>query len=62
MSAGEQACESRQHGPVRRLGSRPMDLAPQDPHFVAPHDDLDGEVGVSAEDDRTSWRTRQNAR
>ena len=50
MSAGEQSCESRQHRPVRRLQRWSAHLASQDRHLVAQHDDLDGEIGVTAED------------
>jgi hypothetical protein len=51
MLAEEQSCESRQHRPVRRLQCRSVDLAAQDRHLVAQHDDLDGEFGVTAEDE-----------
>ncbi len=39
--AGQQSCESRQHRPARRVQRRSIDMAP--------HDDLDGDVGVTAE-------------
>ena len=47
----QQPCESRQHRPVRQLKRRSMDLAPQDCHLVAQYNDLDGEIGVTAEDE-----------
>jgi hypothetical protein len=43
-SAGEQPCEPRQHRSICRLQRRPVDLAPEDCHLVAQHDDLDGET------------------
>lgn len=46
--AGEQSCESRQHRPVRRLERRSVDLASEDCHLVAQHDDLDGEIGFTS--------------
>jgi hypothetical protein len=49
--AGEQSYEPRQHGPVRRLERRSVDLAPPDCHLVAQHDDLDGQIGVTAADE-----------
>jgi hypothetical protein len=51
MLAGEQSCESRHHRPVRRVQRRSVDLAPQYRHLVAQHDDLDGEIGVTTEDE-----------
>ena len=48
--AGEQSCESGQDRPIRRLERRSMDLAPEDRHLVAEHDDLDGEIRVTATD------------
>ena len=50
MSAGEQSCESRQHRPVGRLQRWSAHLASQDRHLVAQQDDLDGDIGVTAED------------
>jgi len=44
----ELSCESRQHRPVRRLERRSVDLASEDCHLVAQHDDLDGEIGVTS--------------
>ena len=38
----------RQHRSIRRLQRRSVDLAPEDCHLVAKHDDLDGEVRVPA--------------
>lgn len=49
--AGEQSCEPRQHGPIRRSQRRSMDLAAEHRHFVSEHDDLDGEVSVAAADE-----------
>lgn len=46
--AGEQSCEPRQHCSIRRLQRRSMDLAPKNCDFVSEHEDLDGEVNVSA--------------
>ena len=40
-----------QHGPIHRLERWPMDLAPQDCDLMAQHDDLDGEIGVTATDE-----------
>ena len=51
MLAGEQSCESRHRRPVRRVQRRSVDLAPQYRHLVAQHDDLDGEIGVTTEDE-----------
>jgi hypothetical protein len=34
-----------------RLQDRAADLAPEDRHFVAQHDYLDGEIGVTAADE-----------
>ena len=48
--AGEQSCQSRQQRSVCRLERRSLDLASEDRHLVAQHDDLDGEIGVTAED------------
>ena len=50
-SAGEHSCQSRQHRPVRRLQRRSVDLALQDRHLVSEHDDLHGEIGVTAVDE-----------
>jgi hypothetical protein len=44
----EQSYESRQHRPVRRLERRSVDLASEECHLVAQHDDLDGEIGVAS--------------
>jgi hypothetical protein len=49
--AGEQPCESRQHRSVCRLQRRSVDPAPQDRHLLTQDHDLDGEVGVTAEDE-----------
>ena len=49
--AGEESCESRQHRPVRRLQRRSVQLASKDCHLVTQDRDLDGEVGVTAEDE-----------
>jgi hypothetical protein len=51
MLAGEQPFESRHHRPVRRAQRRSVDPAPQYHHLDAQHDDLDGEIGVTAEDE-----------
>ncbi len=48
--AGEQTCEPRQNRSIRRLQRRPVDLASEDCHLVAQHDDLDGEIRVTATD------------
>lgn len=48
MLAGEQSCESRQHGPIRRLERWPMNLAAENCHLVTQHDHPDGEIRVSA--------------
>jgi hypothetical protein len=48
--AGDQSCESRQHRPIRRLERRSVDLAPKDRHLETHDHDLDGEIGVTAED------------
>ena len=37
--------------PDRRFQRRSMDLAPEDRHLVAQHDDLDGEVHVAPADE-----------
>jgi hypothetical protein len=49
--AREQSCQSRQHRPVRRLQRRSVDLASKDRHLVTQDHDLDGEIGVMAEDE-----------
>ena len=49
--AGEQSCEPRQHRSICRLQRRPVDLAPEDCHLVSEHDELDGEVRVTAIDE-----------
>ncbi len=49
--AGEQSCQPGQHCSIRRLECRSMDLASQDRHLVAQHDDFDGEVRVTARDE-----------
>jgi len=49
--AGKQTCRSRQYRPIRLFQRRSMNLAPQDRHLVAHHDDLDGDIGVTAEDE-----------
>ncbi len=46
--AGEQTCEPRQNRSVGRLQCRSVDLASEDRHLVAQHDDLDGEIRVTA--------------
>lgn len=46
--AGEQTCEPRQNRSVGRLQCRSVNLAPEDRHLVAQHDDLDGEIRVTA--------------
>ena len=51
MLAGEQSCESRHHRPVCRAQRRLVDRAPPYRHLVAQHTDLDGEIGVTAEDE-----------
>ena len=48
--AGEQTCEPRQNRSVGRLQCRSVDLASEDRHLVAQHDDLDGEIRVTATD------------
>ena len=47
---GQQMCEPRHHRPVGRLQRRSVDLASEDRHLVAQHDDLDGEIRVTATD------------
>jgi len=49
--AGKQSCESRQHRSICRLQRRSVDLAPEDRHLVAQHDDLNGEIHVTATDE-----------
>jgi hypothetical protein len=51
MAAGEQSCESCQHRPIRRLQRWSMNLASENRHFVAKHDDLGGQVNVAAADE-----------
>ena len=51
MLAGEQSYESRHRRPVRRVQRRSVDLVPQYRHLVAQHDDLDGEIGVTAKEE-----------
>lgn len=48
--AGEQRCEPHQNRSVGRLQCRSVDLASEDRHLVAQHDDLDGEICVTATD------------
>jgi len=43
--AGEQSCKSGQNCPVGRLQEWSMDLAPENRHLLAKHDDLDGRCG-----------------
>ncbi|MGH3281114.1 MAG: hypothetical protein ACRDNW_18535, partial [Trebonia sp.] len=45
--AGEQPCQTSQHSTVGRLEHRTVDLASQDRHLVAQHDNLNGEIGVA---------------
>ncbi len=47
----EQSCESRQHRSICGLGCWAVHLASKHRHFVAQHDDLDGEVGATATDE-----------
>ena len=47
--AGEQPCEPRQHRSICRLQRRSVDLASEDCHLVAQHDDLDGEIRVTCD-------------
>ena len=43
-AAGEQSCQPGQHGSICRLERWPVDLASEDRHLMAQHDDFDGEV------------------
>ena len=57
--AREQSPQSGQHRPVGRLQRRTVDLASEDRHLVAQHDDLDGEIACPCgRMSRISWRTR----
>ena len=49
--AGEQPRQPRQHRSICRLQCRSVDLALEDRHLVAQHDDLDGEIRVTATDE-----------
>jgi hypothetical protein len=49
--AREQSCESRQHRSICGLERWSVHLASKHRHLVAQHDDLDGEVGVTATDE-----------
>jgi hypothetical protein len=49
-SAREQSCEPRQHRSICRLQRRSVDLAPEECHFMAQHDGLDGDIRVTATD------------
>ena len=49
--AGEQSREPSQHRSIRRLQHRLVDLASEDCHLVAQHDDLDGEIRVAVTDE-----------
>ena len=49
--AGEQSCQPGQDCPVGRLQRRSVDLASKDRHLVPQHDELAGEIGVSATDE-----------
>jgi len=50
-SAGEQSCQSRQHGSIRWLRRGSVHLASEERHLVAQHNDLDREVRISATDE-----------
>jgi len=49
-SAREQSCKPCQHRSICRLQRRSVNLAPENCHLVAQHDDLVGEIGVTATD------------
>jgi hypothetical protein len=49
--AKEQSCESRQHRPACRLERWSVHLASKHRHLLAQHDDLGGEVRVTATDE-----------
>jgi hypothetical protein len=48
--ASEQSCDSRRHRSICRLERWSLHLASKHRHLVAQHDDLDGEIGVTATD------------
>lgn len=49
--ATEQSCQSCQHRSICRLERRSVDLASEDRHLVAQHDDFDSQVRISAADE-----------
>ncbi|MDA8354802.1 MAG: hypothetical protein M0Z95_00510, partial [Actinomycetota bacterium] len=50
-TTGEQSCQSGQHRSICRCERQSLDLASEDRHLMAQHDDLDGEVRISATDE-----------
>ncbi len=48
---GKETSHTGQHSPTCRFQGRSVDLVPQDRHLVAQHDNLDGEIGVTAADE-----------
>ena len=51
VAAGGQSCESRQHRSICGFERQSVHLASKHRHLVAQHDDLNGEIGVTAEDE-----------
>jgi len=47
-STGEKSCESCDHGSIRLFQHWSVNLASEDCHLMAQHDDLDGEVRIVA--------------